>query len=207
MENLYLKIQNRMDSKESACFLARSCLTDLICESEVMEALKELRLSTEMPELARFICKKARILFAILIWAEKEDEIELFYRNNFTDSLLPIKVNFNSGEKYALESLAPNGTYSRAVNETFSSWKLRSINHFCEVQWLFLVPVFREEQFQYRFDKNSRLPFLNIKSVNDGNFSVVCEAYIHKDHLQVRKESKLVRVDLLLSRAHHASCV
>ncbi|KAE9367915.1 HET-domain-containing protein [Stipitochalara longipes BDJ] len=193
MASLYRKIKSKMELEESECFLAESSLTDLICESEVKAALEKFKLKTDTSELATFICKKARRLFAILIWADHEAQIEKFYKNNFTDDLLPVKVKSQDGEGYILESLATNGSNSKAVNDTFSSWTDRSIDHFCDAhQWPFLVPVFREEQFQYAFYKQSRMPFLNVRSVNEGNFSIVWEAYIHKDHLQMRRNSKLL---------------
>ncbi|PVH75774.1 HET-domain-containing protein [Cadophora sp. DSE1049] len=149
-----------------------------------------------MSELVTFICDKARKLFAILVWADEEKEIEKFYKNGFTDDLLPVKVKSRNRKGYTLESLATNGTNLKAVNAIFSSWKDRSIDHFCDHhQWPFLAPVFREEEFQYTFYKQSRMPFLDLRSMNESNFSIVWEAYIHKDHLQIQTGSRMVRYD------------
>jgi hypothetical protein len=199
MANLYRRIKESMELKTttSTCFLAESLLKELICESTVKTALEQHGLETNVSEIAAFIRDKGRRLFAILVYAGQAKQIEKYYENGFTDDLLPVKVKSRNDNGYTLESLATKGANLKAVDATFSSWDEQAIDHFCEVaQWPFLAPVFREEKFQYAFYEESRMPFLDLRSVTESNFSIVSEGYIHRDHLQIQTDSKIVRCDI-----------
>lgn len=196
MKRFRRKIHSSLELKDddSSRFLAESQLKELICQPTVANFLEQdgSASSTDLDktELAAFICSRARRIFAILVWAERENQIEQFYKNGFTDEMLPVKVKSRDDEEWTVESLVTNCTNSKAVSTTFSSWRDSEIDYFCDHnQWLFLAPVLSEEKFQHRFHEKTRMPFLDLKRMNESNFSIVWEGHIHIDHLRLRDGS------------------
>jgi hypothetical protein len=200
------KIKASMELKNdyNSCFLAESKLNELFCESTVTKLLEEhgskLTTHTDISKLSAFICKRAKRVFAILVWAEREHLIEEFYNNNFTDEWLPVRVKSPDDEYYEVESLDQKCTNQEAVRATFSTWTDGDIDNFCDnYQWPFLAPVFHEKQFRYRFHEKSRMPFLDRGDQKKTNFSFVEESTMHSDHLQIQANSTIVRYFLCLS--------
>jgi hypothetical protein len=193
-------------NKKNNWFLPEGRLKELICKTAVETALEQHRaeLKTEISELATFVCSGARRIFAILIWGDREKLIEGFYKNNFKDNLLPVKLNVDDDGNWTVESLANGSMNSKVVNATFKQrpWTEASVDDFCDShQWLFLAPVFREEVWQYVFYSGCRMPFLNVSDGKETNYSVVEGCNIHPDHLKTRK--KTVICDLLLQDPSH----
>jgi hypothetical protein len=187
--NLRREIRQAMELKDfsTRSFLPESRLKQLISESTVTRTLERYQSysKTNISELVTFVCSGAMRIFAILVWGDRENLIEQFYQNGFKDDLLPIKVTFYNDEDWAVESLAARPINSGAINATFSSWTESAVDSFCDLhQWLFLAPVFRENKFRYQFHEQCRLPFLNLGTQEESNFSLVQEWNIHPDHIQ-----------------------
>jgi len=185
----------------NSCFLADGLLKELINESTVTTFLEQHRenfgMDTDTSKLAAFVCQRARRAFAILIWTDRANYIEQFFKSGFTDEMLPVQVKNRDDEDWVVESLNITFTDSKAVSATFSSWQDIKIDSFCDYgQWPFLAPVFRGDQFRYAFHERSRLPFINSRDQKETMFSFIDEWEIHPDHLTgstiVRRCSQLL---------------
>ena len=160
--------------------------------------------NSKKDELVEFICGRSPRIFAILICMEAEDLIECFYENNFDDSMLPVIEDLDDegpeGVNSAVTRLKwldpdPESERINTLRRIFNTnaWKTKTRKDFCDrYQWQFLSPVFRGNQFRYKFHDKYRMPFMDDRGRDQkiSHFSVVEKWQIHRDHLQI--ESRVV---------------
>ncbi|KAF2106153.1 hypothetical protein BDV96DRAFT_655024 [Lophiotrema nucula] len=187
----------RMDEEmvlpnSGSCFYPVSLLDELIREDVVSRILKDYNLSDRQPQLTRFVCTKAKRVFAILIACEQVPLMTRFFENRFTDEMLPVGPGFFSGssEQAEIESFTTRFANLTIVKNTFDrrSWRYRDLQYFHrDRQWPFISPIFTEKDFRYLFHEQSHMPFMeeNAEIWKDTNFSLVEKRRIHRDHLKI----------------------
>lgn len=116
-----------------------------------------------------FITDKAPRCFAILVAIGLPYYLTLFSLFGFSDDQLPIDLDVEEISELgrpnqasrALDSAAektlPGG---RPVSLAFEGWTERHIAWFCAYQWLFLAPVFTDDEFEHVLEPAVPLPFL-----------------------------------------------
>lgn len=184
-------IKNKMvlHDESKLRFIPETSLKSIFGKQEIAEALERSQLSPEadITALVSFIRDKATRVFAILAWNDQESFIEQFYDCRFGDDLLPVGCNTRDKDNFQVFSYKP-GDKSFIENHPFNyeGWTERKLEHLCDHQWLFLSPVFSEDQFRYDFHESIRLPFVDpcFRSQKESFFSVVQEWRIHRDHLK-----------------------
>lgn len=168
-------------------FVPESALRKLLHKAAVRKALEKHTIETDIDSLALFVCDKATRIFAILAWAESESLIEQFYKHQFIDDQLPIRLEENYVED-CVEAISFQFGKISIEKHPFNNdhWTDRTIDDFCNhYQWPFLTPVFYQSQFRYNFHERTRMPFVDkrFRSERGSNFSVVQEWSIHRDHI------------------------
>ncbi|KAF4884864.1 Serine/threonine-protein kinase RAD53 [Colletotrichum fructicola] len=175
-------------------FVPYSSLKELISKQVVKDTLtkRKQKPRTDISTLVSFVCGKpeARRIFAILVWIGQVGLIDTVYAHNFVDSLLPLYIDHNG----TVKTHTTGSGASEIVTKVFSDerWTEESPDFFCEAQWQFLGPIFREQQFKYSFLKQHRMPFLKQPSTSnhrESYFSTVEKWCIHKAHF--KKSSKI----------------
>lgn len=180
-------------------FVPDIIIKEIICETKVDVTLNSYKSWTEdVALLKRFICDKATIIFAILIWMEEVAVIEHFYRTQFTDNMLPVTYGFDDDDDDdddSFSGISPVAEKMRDLNlEVIRSafnddvWGFSAHDRFCRTdQWLFLSPIFSDNTFKYQFHEQCHMPFMNSGALmtKDTNFSSVEKWHIHRDHLRV----------------------
>ncbi|KAF2734668.1 HET-domain-containing protein [Polyplosphaeria fusca] len=184
-----------MCNSSSRRFLPEAVLQRLLTK-DVVEATLALHSSkfkkkVDVKDLTAFVCNDALKIFAILVWEEKEKLIERFFTTGFRDVMLPVTRKPNSDSAWDVEPFEAKFKEMSIATETFTrhEWKASAVNHFCtNDQFLFLSPVFNQDQFRYTFHEQCPMPFLNRdKDARRGsNFSVVDKWRLHRDHFQYR---------------------
>jgi len=179
----------------------------------------ETQLDSPIPDLAEWFSSKAPKVFAILAKAfEQVDSdkiagkarvtlrrIEHLYKVGIHDDMLPVEFIWLDDDQteYEIKSWKDGAGYDEKVREAFTcggggpwgSTARNAIFWFCESwQWLIVPPVFVEDEFEYTFSKNARLPFTRVKgTITNPNslYSYVQERSIHVDHLPRKPEIAL----------------
>ncbi|KAL6704961.1 hypothetical protein ACN47E_007506 [Coniothyrium glycines] len=165
-------------------YLPNDRLKALVTESRVHRELKgagvspyEHLLGYRPPypsELAIWITKKARKLFAIAVYCELDASqlllsMRIFHKHVFTDDSLPLPDPETS--------LAPRHIFPPEI------WRRTKLTHFHEQQWKFNTPVFYPGKYEYDLPAESIFPFVTHGIVpKDGAFSSVYRVKIHKAH-------------------------
>jgi hypothetical protein len=172
-------------------FLTRSSLEPLLKLQTVQTILQEqtcrklLGRDVSIPGLADFVVKRALLVFAILIRMNKPYLIKSFNRDDFDESMLPIKY---TGPKsaWSVESCVDKA-HNTVLREIFCQnvWKYYDVGGFCDThQWLFLPQVFTEERFRYKISRDMRLPYtrpVEDSKTNDSNYSRVEKRSIYRE--------------------------
>ncbi|KAJ4294145.1 hypothetical protein N0V90_007835 [Kalmusia sp. IMI 367209] len=205
----YSAVRSRLvpDYESPSCYLPEGCLKELICEDEVQLALEQLdNSSIETTVLTAFVCTKAPRIFTALVWMDEQHLIEVFCRNEFGDSMLPVTEKLDRvlaattkpGQFEAVEEKRMNKLRSVFGDRMF---KQKFRDDFCQKQWAFISPIFTSDEQYYTFDSRHRMPFIEEAPVEEvpvgkapserestfwkiSNFSEVKKRLIHRDHLQ-----------------------
>jgi hypothetical protein len=188
-----------MYQKGKKRFVPDSSIREMICERKIDVTLKSYNSwNVDIALLRRFICDKATIIFAILIWMQEATVIEHFYRTQFTDNMLPVTYGFDhdddddddnpSGISPATEKMPDLNleVIRNAFNEDV--WNISAHDRFCtQEQWSFLSPIFHDNTFEYQFHEQCHMPFMDSHPMmtKDTNFSSVEKWRIHRDHLRI----------------------
>jgi len=145
-------------------------------------------------KLVSYAMDAAPECFAILSYhsetAEKLVEwLHQFFTSGFDDRMLPVRAVRQDGGGPALIVSHKGDDYASIVANAFQLgvWSQMSRESFCyHWQWLFHVPVFRADQFEYEFESGVRLPFISCQeSGEETGFSYpVQNRLIHKDHIK-----------------------
>jgi hypothetical protein len=162
------------DDDEQSCYLPEGDIKALICKDKVGLALEQLTDQSIEPDvLIAFVCNEAPRIFTALVWIAEKHLIEVFWKNRFGDSMLPITERLDKdflattdpGEFEALEE-----ERRRKLRGVFGDRKFnqKSRDDFRKAQWLFMSPIFTSDKFLkspcdeccYRFDRGHRLPFV-----------------------------------------------
>jgi len=148
-------------------------------------------------KLAEYAIGEAPECFAILSFhIDKAGKlvglIHQFFESGFDDRMLPVRAQHTDGGLTRIVSGNPDDEVNRddagIVAEAFrlgSLWSDNSRDSFChDWQWLFHVPVFRADRFEYNFDLRVRLPFISCEeNGEETGFSYpVQNRLIHRDH-------------------------
>ncbi|KAH7110127.1 kinase-like domain-containing protein [Dendryphion nanum] len=164
-------------------FVPDNALKPLLCREAVVAALEEQKseLETDISILAAFVCNRARKLFAMLACNSNEAAIEYFYELGFGDEKLPIEIKITQARDLGESDIEEESD----IIET--GWSYMNLEDFAYSQWLFLSPTFFGNNFRYQFDYRTRMPFINYDSLSqrEGQFSVVEQWRVHRDHLQL----------------------
>jgi hypothetical protein len=181
-------------------FLPEGVLEGLLSERAVTGVLEpyKSKLQIDIPELTHFVQKKAKKMFAILVYIQKAILIQDFYKNKLTDESLPLQYQSGNNEHTSeyntrarnriLQSLSEGLKGLDIDRDTFRprKWSEITTEDFCNIhQWTFLAPVFKEGKFRYQFHEHIRMPFLKKGGKRESNFSVVQERVVHRHHLLV----------------------
>jgi hypothetical protein len=170
-------------------FYPDNVLQELIREEVVSKILERSNIRANGPDLTRFICTKAKKVFAVLLSCEQVPLITQFYTCKFTDDMLPVGPGFYSGSS-EMESFSAPLANLKIVKDTFEStvWGYREKREFhLTQQWPFISPVFTAQEFRRQFHENCPMPFMEIeaKICKDSHFSHVEKRRVHRDHLQI----------------------
>ncbi|KAK1988375.1 hypothetical protein LZ30DRAFT_644416 [Colletotrichum cereale] len=181
-----------------ARFVPYSVLEEKITTQVVTNTLLSRRNNTKSPEtiskIASYVCGKpgARRVFAILVCISHPGLIDLFYKYNFVDSILPLYIKENDEARTKSTEIG----HSKITRKVFSDelWVIEDVSPFIfhDTQWQFLSPIFSEDQFRYSFLKEHRVPFLEQPGGHrESHFSTVGKWSIHQSHFKKSKNSKL----------------
>ncbi|KAI0401305.1 hypothetical protein F4802DRAFT_433418 [Xylaria palmicola] len=144
-------------------FVLRSSLKPVLNIWTVEHVLNQatwLESGFDTSKVAQFIIDKALSVFAILIKMGTPNLINNFYRNDFSESMLPIIYEWPMPFKSCFDE-----TFNTATNATLQEifthdeWTLSNIMDFCSAQWEFFPLVFTEERFLYKISRFMRLPY------------------------------------------------
>ncbi|KAK8127338.1 tol-like protein [Apiospora sp. TS-2023a] len=165
-------------------------IMDIVTKERVRSVLASLRAGKEPPEgdtyhddLEEFIFAEpgARRLFLILGMTKLLHHLPNLQRHGFDDSALPVRIpeSLKGGPKaYSL----PDRT---KYYDFFREWDINDCTLLCSTQWEFLAPKFGGEKFQFEFQAEHRMPYLEqlYMPADDGFFGEVIFTKIHKSHL------------------------
>ncbi|KAF8847386.1 HET-domain-containing protein [Acephala macrosclerotiorum] len=142
--------------------------------------------------LRNFILGRATKCFATLVRIGKVNEIRSFHQNGLTDAYLPLEFKVHKGKCLAANSVEPSSQLDPGpVEKTFKDlWRIRDIEEFEQKQWLFLAPVFTEEDRDWKrcFHDSCPLPFLSPppgrqQDPQETLFSQVRKVALHASHI------------------------
>jgi hypothetical protein len=173
----------------NSCFYPDNLLQELICEEVVSKILESNNIQRNKPGLTRFICTKAKRVFAVLLSCEQVSLITQFYICDFTDDMLPVGPGFHSGSS-EMESFSMAFANLKIVKHTFDPavWDYRKKREFHkDRQWPFISPIFNGEEFRREFHTNCPMPFMETEAeiCKDSYFSQVEKRRIHRGHLRI----------------------
>lgn len=162
-------------------YMPRDCLNKLITKSTIIQELSRDDMDdwgepshreVDVDEdLIKFIITSAKKLFAITLISGIASKrlhmvMKIFKASHYDDSKLPTSMD---------QSKPPWSHLSR--------WSNVVKGRFADNQWIFLAPVFREDQVRMELDNRHILPFkLASDQRREGNFSDVWEVTINKAH-------------------------
>ncbi|KAI0872386.1 kinase-like protein [Hypoxylon argillaceum] len=127
------------------------------------------------------VAKRARKVFAILGLYEEEAAIWDLFDDGLIDEDLPLarqKADWKSDSCRVLVSCR-----GREFNAFSRVMKSRAITDFLQEQWLVLAPVFAMQGEHICVDRQSPLPFYDIKRISPNYISTVYKGLLHAAHL------------------------
>ncbi|KAK2752916.1 tol-like protein [Colletotrichum kahawae] len=133
---------------------------------------------SDLEKLTDYVMNEAKKVFLTLVRAGGVSEVYLkaLRKHKFTDADLPIGLNDSDDNGICTvmtdgKPKTPNGQSLKL----FSSWSYAVLEKFFEHQWIFLAPIFRKTKFEYHFDHQCSLPFVDLhdKQKVKGGFGAV----------------------------------
>lgn len=199
MRNLVLQSLQR-SAMENRKFVPLDVLEDVFTLGNTMGALESNGLD---PMLAHSIHQKALKVFAILVLVEQVAKTAELLREGLTDKDLPLGYEVNDGA-WAIRSYRHESDILESQTEwkAFRGWSSNTKYNFCERQWMFLAPVFRQEHFDYFLHRDVILPFTKVEPVKKSFFSQVYHVKIHPRH-----QEALSPVNFMHSQFEEVLCV
>jgi hypothetical protein len=117
--------------------------------------------------------RKAKRMFAILLYLKEPRDIKRLLNDGFTDEDLPL-VKHTEGLR---SSLDPKKIFHLPKN-----WDRQTVDEFLEKQWMLLAPVFINYGEHMVLDPECPLPFSEIDERIYSHSSVIYKAKIHPSH-------------------------
>ncbi|EQB52771.1 hypothetical protein CGLO_07577 [Colletotrichum gloeosporioides Cg-14] len=132
---------------------------------------------SDLEKLTDYVMDKAKKVFLTLVRTEDVSiYLKVLRTHNFTDADLPIGINDkdDNGICTVMTDGKPKSPDGQSL-KLFSRWSEATLEKFFQQQWIFLAPTFRWTQFEYHFDHQCSLPFvdLNDKQNAKGSFGAV----------------------------------
>ncbi|KAK8129202.1 heterokaryon incompatibility protein [Apiospora kogelbergensis] len=145
----------------------------------------------------------ARRLFVILARMKKLQLLDELRAHDLNDSALPIGFRRVNG---GTEGYSYN--HEASTYQFFNKWDMNDRVLFQSWQWDLIAPRFGEDQFQFSFCEDYRLPYLDCDPIpaSNGFFGEVSHASIHKEHLAQRAWPKIPpgdRISIAIKKAKH----
>lgn len=174
-------------------FIPRSDIKAIVKAPIIARAIrrglgKQSSLSDEVEKCAKAVEKKARSLFAVLLWMNRSGEIHNFCENGLWDSDLPLTL-------HTVNKRSVFRTQDGAIIEAFKGWNEFSLKEFDRFQWSVTAPVLSYQpkgQPCLKFHDKTVLPFIPLNhggSTKDpssynkqGGYSEVHAFGIHHAH-------------------------
>lgn len=181
--------EEMMLPNSNSCYYPDNLLQELIREDVVSQILKRSNIKTNQIELTRFVCTKAKRVFAILISCEQVELIVQVFQCKFTDEMLPVGPGIRSGSS-EMESFSAAFADLTIIKPTFDRkvWSYGKLREFYrDRQWPFISPIFSDKPFRRDFHEQCPMPFIEINAEvsKDSNFSLVEKRRVHRDHLRI----------------------
>jgi hypothetical protein len=178
-------------------FIPESCVETLVTLETVISILDAIGCKSSVT-IASTVVSKAKKTFALLAFVNKVEALEDLLAEGFADDTLPVAYEYT--DSWAVKSIQRN---SEQVHQglrwrSFDEWLRPTVDYFCHLQWKFLAPVFRREQFHYFLHQDAILPFLpeHEDLAKYSYFSRVYPAKLHTSHQRV--------IDAVGSRSCHS---
>jgi hypothetical protein len=188
-------------------FLPQDAFEELLTEENIRTELRRAEILED--SLLEFIWRKARKVFAVLVYSNLVKYATNLQQYCFTDQCLPVEQN--ESRVISLTSLSEDdpalewfGTWrdeessdtfpsdgegdSRAAecsDSASSDGDERAIHKFCQDQWHVLAPVFDKSSIIVELHQEHPLPFLSFVAKGSGGFSLIHVGEIHSAHQKV----------------------
>lgn len=137
-------------------FLPLDILEDVITVENV-RASAGSNLKTELlssnKDLAEEVVRKAKKVYASLVFIERQSVIGALLSEGLTDEHLPLSRRRNGPDRNVLSCRCGIKTF-----ETFRSWKSSEVDIFLEKQWQVQAPVFDTTGSHFNLDPECALP-------------------------------------------------
>jgi hypothetical protein len=182
----------------------------LIGDAEAENILQETKKANDeatnwtpahIKRLKEFVFGKALRLFALLVFRNHVQLLELFYQNDFGDDMFPIEYLESTDQGTPGWTIESRGTGKKVTYEGWEVEEGSSMEDICLLsQWQFFVPVFKESDPVNEFSPLCVMPFLGEEETdkkNITNFSVVRHFVIHRSHLSFSNIGQIVRNDFV----------
>lgn len=177
---------------ETQKFFPKDIFDSLMTSDNVKSVLVEVVPQQSIDELARFILKSAKRVFAILVCIGKASAVKEFKNGGFTDDSLPVGIEDMEGDPdvWTVRSYQ-TGSDFQVGGQPWTmfhpkTWAYKDISDFCERQWLYMAPIFRlDDPFERKFHMRLPLPFIANRQEVPSNFSTVIEMEIHPAHIDI----------------------
>ncbi|UKZ48019.1 hypothetical protein TrVGV298_002255 [Trichoderma virens] len=188
-EDVFNNCENRpygacSSPEDCALFLPQNRIKSLIQSDRVVSTLRQNIPgidSREVQIVADYVTTDAKQVFLTLVYSGTVKHIRGLQSKGFVDKHLPIRIEYDASDPPRIL-----GRDSNTPLHCFADWCLREVNSFCQEQWIFLAPVFRQDKFAYKFEKGHRLPLMpaDEPGAGLGNFGTVQRFKLHSAHCQ-----------------------
>ncbi|KAF2972794.1 hypothetical protein GQX73_g804 [Xylaria multiplex] len=165
---------------QNSRFMLSSGTPELLSSENIEATLQKFELPSSV-ELVNYVKYEASKVFLTLASIGKIKLLKDFYDDNFTDDDLPVL----SEDPKWLSIRTLNDPNNHGDWECFNKFKKSTHRrHFIDDQWIFLVPYFSQNQFNYAFHANQPLPIVLSEQGcgGEGNFGFVCGVSILAGH-------------------------
>ncbi|KAH6976370.1 kinase-like domain-containing protein [Ilyonectria sp. MPI-CAGE-AT-0026] len=184
--------------EKSQKFLPETAVHDFCTEAQVQGLLPRAS-----RDLVDFLCKNAKRAFLTLLLCIDEPTklfkaAQSFQQCRLTDECLPIQGREMQCENKSV-SRPQSQSNSKCVHDhasdVFRDWDDLKFAAFCEYQWRFMSPIFKNSEFKQILNSLSVLPFTWVNEYpRDGHFSTVREARLHAAHHESQQSTEEIHV-------------
>ncbi|KAI1736807.1 kinase-like domain-containing protein [Xylaria scruposa] len=183
-------------------FVPLDQLNEIFTEEEVRSILHSVGLNGQSSSgLLRYIMDHAKKMFATVVFMDQPLLIQDLAFANLTDAHLPVGQDLwgedgESGDSYEVGAIRSYHSMSDKLNResnlaVFRSWPPRTRYEFCDRQWLFLAPVFSENNYKTYVHRKCPLPFLpppeDPHEIKSSHHSKVYKVSVHPAHLKLSR--------------------